>query len=451
MRKIASTSDYSKIFESFLLELVLEDISVRMDKRQYGGKKGTGTEHLIVTLLDRIKKSLDDPEKLAVILNSYDWSAAFDRLDPTSIALKLIKLGVRSSVVKVLIDFLNERKMEVKMNGKVSTILDLIGGGPQGSILGQLLYIIGSYDCAESVPDEDKYKYIDDLSIVEDIQTEGKLIDYDVWQHVPSDVATNEKFLPTNTYKTQEINDEISAWTNTNEMKLNEKKSNYVVFTKSKEHFATRLNLNHKTLERKQEIIHLGVWITEDLSWNKHISEICKKAYPRIGALSKLKYVGTSIEDLIELYCLFVRSATEYCSPAFHSSLTQTQSDKLEAIQKTSLRVILGDMYVSHAAALEMCGLELLFTRREKRTLQFGLKCLKHPENQNIFPNNPTQDTHNIRHREYLKVNKAHTEAYKKSTIPYLQRRLNDHLLKLHKLQGCRAKAARRRRPVRNV
>ena len=50
------------------------------------------------------------------------------------------------------------------MNNQNSEILDLGGGGPQGSIIGQLLYIIASDDAAEDIPEEDKFKYIDDLS-----------------------------------------------------------------------------------------------------------------------------------------------------------------------------------------------------------------------------------------------------------------------------------------------
>ena len=180
VRKIASTSDYSKIFEIFLLEFVHEDISKKLSKRQYGGKKGVGTEHLIVTLLDRVKKLLDDPEKVIVILSSYDWKGAFDRLDPTEVAKKMIKLGLRSSIVKVIIDFLNERKMEVKMNKRTSTIHDLIGGGPQGSLIGQLLYIIASDDAAEEIPEEDKFKYVDDLSALEKVNVAGILVNYDV-------------------------------------------------------------------------------------------------------------------------------------------------------------------------------------------------------------------------------------------------------------------------------
>jgi hypothetical protein len=435
VRKIASTSDYSKIFEHFLVKYVQEDISEKLSKRQYGGKRGVGTEHLVVGLLDRILKLLDDPEKFAVILSSYDWSGAFDRIDPTQFAVKMISLGIRSSIVRVIIDFLNDRKMEVKMNGHTSTPFDLVGGGPQGSLIGQLIYIISSDDAAEDIPEEDQFKYVDDLSAVEGINTSIRPSDYDVFGHVPSDVATEQLFLAASTFKTQEYNASISKWTTANKMKLNEEKSNYMVFCKSKEPFATRILLNKTKLNRESQICHLGIWISEDLTWNRQITEIGKKAYPRVKLLTKLRYVGIQTEDLIELYCLHIRSITEYCSTAFHSSLTQKLSNKIEAIQKTCLRVILGVMYVDYSSALEMCGLETLYTRRENRSLRFAIKSTKHPTNRDMFPPNPSEDSHLVRNREHFKVNMCRTEKYKKSAVPVLQRRLNTHMDKLKEIK----------------
>ena len=136
----------------------------------------------------------------------------------------------------------------------------------------------------------------------------------------------------------------------------------------------------------------LGVWISEDLSWSKNCQEICRKAYSRLSMITKLKYVGVSVEDLLDIYILFIRSVTEYCSVSFHSSLTQEQSKKLEIIQKTVLKVILGDMYIGYTAALEMCGLETLYARRQKRCLDFALKCIKHPRNKRLFPPNPVNN-----------------------------------------------------------
>ena len=184
-----------------------------MNKTKYGAKKGVGTEHLIIKMMDRIKSLHENPEKLAVILKSYDWQGAFDRLDPTIVTVKCIKLGIRSSIVTILIDFLTERKMQVTLNKHTSTSHDLIGGGPQGSLIGQLLYIIGSDDVAEEVPDEDKYKYIDDLVVLDSVNTENNLEDYKVWQNVPSNVSIDERFLPSITFKSQYINNSIAKWT----------------------------------------------------------------------------------------------------------------------------------------------------------------------------------------------------------------------------------------------
>ena len=39
LRKISCTSDYSKIYEDFLKEFILEDISENVDVGQFGGQK----------------------------------------------------------------------------------------------------------------------------------------------------------------------------------------------------------------------------------------------------------------------------------------------------------------------------------------------------------------------------------------------------------------------------
>ena len=94
----------------------------------------------------------------------------------------------------------------------------------------------------------------------------------------------------------------------------------------------------------------------------------------------------------------------------------------------------------------QLCDLKLLSTRREESGLLFALKCVKHPTNNTMFPMNESKDTHKVRHREIFKVNKAHTECYQKSSIPHMQRRLNDHFLRQEKLKEARSRAAGARR-----
>ena len=95
-------------------------------------------------------------------------------------------------------------------------------------------------------------------------------------------------------------------------MKLNEAKSNYMIFSRTKENFTTRLSVNGITLDRMSVTKLLGVWISEDMSWSINCQEICKKAYSRLSMITKLKYVGVSKDDLLDIYILFIRSVTEY-------------------------------------------------------------------------------------------------------------------------------------------
>ena len=69
----------------------------------------------------------------AVITALIDWSSAFDRQDPTIAIQKFYKMGVRSSLIPILVSYLQEGKMTVKVNGSNSSSYSLPGGGPQGS------------------------------------------------------------------------------------------------------------------------------------------------------------------------------------------------------------------------------------------------------------------------------------------------------------------------------
>ena len=236
LRKISSTSDYSKLYEGYLKEWIMEDIWQNIDSGQYGGLPGIGTEHMIVCLLDRVLKLLDsNNDRSAVVMVGLDWSSAFDRQDPTIAIKKFIKLGVRPSLIPLLSSYLTDRKMKVKFNGELSDFLSLIGGGPQGTLLGQTEYLVQSNDNADSVPEDDRFKYIDDLSLLQLICMTGLLVDYNFWQHVASDVGIDDKFLPPETYNIQEHINQISNWTTDNIMKMNPDKCSYMVFSRSKE------------------------------------------------------------------------------------------------------------------------------------------------------------------------------------------------------------------------
>ena len=83
VRKVASTSDFSKIFELFLRNWISEDIGRKININQFAGRKGAGPEHMLVLMMDQILSQLDRPGMRAVIKASVDWASAFSRTDPT--------------------------------------------------------------------------------------------------------------------------------------------------------------------------------------------------------------------------------------------------------------------------------------------------------------------------------------------------------------------------------
>ena len=98
----------------------MSDIGPKLDKAQYGNRKGSSTEHLLVNLMDKILKMLDANKSSAVIASMVDWASAFDRQDPTLGILKFIQLGVRPALIPILISYLSDRTMKVKFNSKIS-------------------------------------------------------------------------------------------------------------------------------------------------------------------------------------------------------------------------------------------------------------------------------------------------------------------------------------------
>ena len=429
LRKISLTSECSLIFEGFIKDWIMEDISPKIDKSQYGNQKGTSTEHLMVNLVDKILKLLDNNNnKSAVIASMLDWSSAFDRQDPTLAIEKFLKMGVRPSLVPVLASYLSDRQMQVKYNGTYSSTYQLPGRGPLGTLVGLIEYFVQSNDNADCVDPGLRFKYVDDLTILELVMLGMWLSEYNFKQHVASDIGIDEKFVDPSNLKTQANLNTIADWTNQNQMKLNETKSNYMVFSRSETEIATRLTVNSKTIDRIEEIKLVGVWLTTWLDWVKNTREICKKAYARMTMLTKLKYVGVHTDELINIYILYIRSLLEYCSVVWHSTLTGEQTHNIERVQKLCLKIILGSEYEGYDKALECCGLERLTDRRQQKCLNFGLKSLLHPVHSEIFPVNPQLDSQNTRNQEHFTVNWARTDSYRMSAVPYIQRMLNDYV-----------------------
>ena len=111
--------------------------------------------------------------------------------------------------------------------------------------------------------------------------------------------------------------------------------------------FTTRLKVNDQTLEVIDSTKFLVTIISNDLSWDLNNANIVKKANARMQLLRQVASFGASQSDLKDIFILFIGSLLEQSATVWHSSLTENNISDLERIQKTAVKIILGDKFKS--------------------------------------------------------------------------------------------------------
>jgi hypothetical protein len=366
---------------------------------------------------------------VAVILQMVDWSQAFDRQSHKLGIQSFIDNGVRPSLIPILMSFFQDREMIVKWEGLQSQARPLPGGGPQGGTLGIEEYLSQSNNNVDFLASDEKFKFIDDLSVVEVINLISiGLACYNTHSHVPSDIATDNLYLDSANIKSQEYLNNISDWTGKQEMKLNTDKTKYMLFNFStKYQFNTRLTLEGEKIDQTQQTKLPGLVMRDDLSWKSNTRELSKRAYSRMLILKKLYQFDVPVEELINIYILYIRSVVEQSAVVWHSSITKGEQKDLERTQKVALRIILKDDYTCYTDALKQTGLDTLTARRTKLCLNFARKCKKSDQTSGMFPlnTNAVNTRHHFQYYFQYYVTPARTDRLAKSSIPYMQRLLN--------------------------
>ena len=217
MRNISGLLNFDKLLEKMICKLLVADMKEKADPSQFGNEKGTSVQHYLISMLHRILTVLDcnsEKQKFAVIANLIDWNSAFPRQCPKLGVKSFIKNGVRSSIIPLLTNYFQDRYMSVKWKGYQTQPRKVNGGGPQGATLGILEYLSQSNDSADFVSVEDRFKFIDDLTILEIVNLISiGISSYNVKSQVPSDIATDDKFIPGENLESQKYLDQISMWT----------------------------------------------------------------------------------------------------------------------------------------------------------------------------------------------------------------------------------------------
>ena len=313
LRGISGLFTESKIAEHIIAEFMIDDMKANLDTSQYANQKGVSAQHYLVKMVDKILKETDKISRgdtIAVLLTMVDWKEAFNRQCSKLGVESFQKCGVRPSLIPLLTNYFQNRKIRVKWHGHLSDIKTQNGGGPQGSFFGILEYLTQTNFNTEYLTDEEKFKFVDDFSILEivNLLTIG-LCSYNMKAHVASDIKTNATYIPPENLKSQAYLTSISEWTNQQKMQINESKTKQMIinFTNNFQ-FSTRNTVNDKNVEVIETTKLLGTILTNDLKWEENTSKLVKKANARKQLLRKVATFTRDEEELKNIYVLFIRS-----------------------------------------------------------------------------------------------------------------------------------------------
>ena len=146
-------------------------------------------------------------------------------------------------------------------------------------------------------------------------------------------------------------------------MRLNSEKCKEMIIDFSRNYSLTSgiqsVTIGEQVLERVEHAKMLGVTISNNLTWRKHVDNIVSKAGKRVYMLYQLKRAGISQNDLVKMYVSIIRPVLEYACP----SLPKYLSDAIEMIQKRVLRSIHPGLHYDDI--LVLVGLQSLKKRRD--------------------------------------------------------------------------------------
>lgn len=234
--------------------------------------------------------------------NFYDLTKAFDCVPPDRLTVKLSHYGFDTKSCKLLNSYLTDRKQYVCLNNETSDCGGVVGGVPQGSVLGPVLFLIYVNDMAGAVDGADLLLFADDTAIVGVSKNEDELVSL-------LGVAESS----------------VTEWFHSNKLSINVNKTSRIMFTHRRVDFPN-----------PPSVKYLGVELDPALSWEGHVDCLAKRIAKNIYLIRKLS-VLIPADVLVTAYRSLVETHMRYVLLAWgHSS----HASRIFSLQRRVVRIL---------------------------------------------------------------------------------------------------------------
>lgn len=164
----------------------------------------------------------------------------------------------------------------------------------------------------------------------------------------------------------------------------------------------------------------------------EHIKQLRKSYGARAWVIRHLRRLDLEPGLLVRIYFSLIRPIFDYASPAYHTTLTDQQSESLERLQRSTLTIF--GLNVSYAAALEKANLQTLKERREELFKNFTVKVFRSEKYRERWFTERANPVYGLRNERKLVQNYARCERLQRSPI-YMMRQLVNELIRTGELE----------------
>ncbi|KAI4899540.1 hypothetical protein NFI96_016156 [Prochilodus magdalenae] len=224
-------------------------VRAALDPLQFAYQDAIRVDDAVIYLMDKVHSNLDTAGS-AVRIMFFDFSSAFNTLQPVLLGDKLRQMQVDESIISWTMDYLTGRPQFVWMHGCVSDVAMCSAGAPQGTVLAPFLFNIYTSDFRYNSGTCHLQKFSDDTAIVGCIRN-GQEAEY------------------------RKLVSDFVSWCKLNQLQLNISKTKEMVvdFRKNRSPQAP-VTIDGEEVEVVGTYKYLGVHLDNKLDWSSNTSAV---------------------------------------------------------------------------------------------------------------------------------------------------------------------------------